>query len=189
MRKHLLLCAVGVLAVGALGGSAIAGQDSTTDAKNKFPKDSDARDCDAPMNVGDVAVDPGNDQIVFHGATTLWPPNHKYRTVSITADGDSADENTSLTTSVVSDQPANGIGDGNTENDASPANATAADADDGQADGDATTEHQLRAERAGPIKAGRTYEITATASFDNGADSCTEIFVVHVPHDMGRSGN
>lgn len=186
MRKYLTIGVAGVLGVAVLSGSAIAGQDAITDAKNKFPKGSDARDCDADTTVAGVTVpDPGTDQVVFHGAQTLWPPNHKYRKIEITADGDSATEATELTTAVAS--PENGLGDGNTENDATPESVTSEDADDGSTDGNAGPNvHYLRSERSGLDPEGRTYAIVATATFDNGTDECTETFTVTVPHDMGK---
>ena len=186
MRKYLTIGVAGALGVAVLSGSAIAGQDMVTDAKNKFPKGSDVRDCDEPM----AGVDVGSDTIVFHGADTLWPPNHKYRTVEISAVGDSATEDTRLRTTVASDQPDNDIGDGNTSDDATPSSVESTDADDGETDGTAgPNTHLLRAERAGPIMDGRTYTIVANATFDNGTDQCMETFVVTVPHDMGKRSN
>lgn len=184
MRKYLTIGVAGVLGAAVLSGAAIAGQDAVTDAKNKFPKGSDVRDCDKPIVAG---VDAGSDTIVFHGANTLWPPNHKYRTVEISAVGDSATEGTKLRTTVTSDQPDNDIGDGNTTADGTPASIESEDADDGETDGTAgPNAHLLRAERAGPLQDGRTYTIVANATFDNGTDQCMETFTVYVPHDMGN---
>ena len=54
------------------------------------------------------------------------------------------------------------------------------------ADGsDVTTSHDLRSERSGRGD-GRTYTITAIATFDG--DECSTMFEVEVPHDM-RSSN
>jgi hypothetical protein len=49
------------------------------------------------------------DNITFSGPTTLWPPNHKYRTVTITAT-DAQGENVSLMTTATSNEAADMIG-------------------------------------------------------------------------------
>jgi hypothetical protein len=98
----------------------------------------------------------------------LWPPNHKF--VSITIDGvtDGDDDSISLTIEgITQDEELNakGKGDGNT----SP---------DGVIDGDTA---EVRAERAGTGD-GRVYEISFTADDGNGG-SCTGSVTVGVPHD------
>lgn len=100
----------------------------------------------------------------------LWPPNHKMIPVSISVLAtDKCGSVSSRIIDVTSDEPVNGIGDGNT----SP---------DWLVTGDLTL--MLRAERAGPGN-GRVYTITVETTDEAGhtVQSKTE---VHVPHDMGH---
>jgi hypothetical protein len=108
----------------------------------------------------------------------LWPPNHKYVTVEadVTAT-DNIDPNPFIElVSVTSNEPDNGLGDGDTENDIVIIDTYTID---------------LRAERAGPKSEyegdGRIYYITYRATDDCG-NSTTTSAMVWVPHDMGKSG-
>lgn len=149
-------------AITALGASAAA----FAAPGNKYPRTTDARDC-------------GNgDQVIFSGAKELWPPNHKYQSLTVTADGSDDTENVSIMTSITSSEDEFEIGSGHTAADAMPPMA----ADDGM--GEASVSHMVRAERSGRNKDGRTYTIDAHATFDNGSKSCDETFVVHVAHDQ-----
>src|SRR3954466_1742384 len=103
---------------------------SPTDAKNAYPKQTITKDC-------------GNgDTIQFHGATKLWPPNHKYRTVTITAN-ESHPTPFSFTNVVGPGESDNGLGDGNAVEDAMPP----AGGGMGMGPGSASQDHMLRAER------------------------------------------
>jgi hypothetical protein len=129
------------------------------------------------------------DQIVFEGDLKLWPPNHKYQDLSVTAVADDPDENVMLTTTVTHDEyveefmptspddeePEEEVGAGNTRDDARPFFAM------DMGDGEAGTTHEVRAERSGRGD-GRTYTVTADASFDG--NECSTEFLVEVPHDM-----
>jgi hypothetical protein len=104
------------------------------------------------------------------GATSieLWPPNHKFMTVSIAGvtdpDGDS------ITTSIVGiiqDEPLSGRGDGNT-------------CPDGKGVG--TSRASVRAERSGTGD-GRVYHVLFTAS-DGKGGQCTGSVRICVPHDQ-----
>ena len=104
------------------------------------------------------------------GATPieLWPPNHKFVTVSIAGvtdpDGDS------LTTNIVGisqDEPLSGHGDGNT-------------CPDGKGVG--TSSASVRAERSGTGD-GRVYHVLFTAS-DGKGGQCTGSVRICVPHDQ-----
>src|SRR5882762_7139917 len=104
------------------------------------------------------------------GATPieLWPPDHKFVTVSIAGvtdpDGDS------LTTNIVGisqDEPLSGHGDGNT-------------CPDGKGVG--TSSASVRAERSGTGD-GRVYHVSFTAS-DGKGGQCTGSVRICVPHDQ-----
>lgn len=142
-------------------------------------------------------MDNDGDTITFSGPTVLWPPNHKYRTVTITAsDNDNAVESvldndyTTLDTMTASNEPELGMGSGHTLNDANPAVGNASGNET------ATQQIQLRGERDGRDPThqfnGRTYTIRAHATFDgsngimNPTETCNATFTVRVPHDMGH---
>jgi hypothetical protein len=108
----------------------------------------------------------------------LWPPNHQYETVNTTVDvSDNADPNPVWDlVSVTSNEPDNGLGDGNTINDI----VVVSD-----------TEFMLRAERSGRNNGrhgnqnGRVYSITYSATDACGNTAEASIFV-YVPHDRGQ---
>ena len=101
----------------------------------------------------------------------LWPPNHKYVTVHATVSAtDNADpEPTWSLISITSNEPDNGIGDGNTINDVVVVDDTT---------------FQLRAERSGAGN-GRIYSIAFQAT-DACGNTATAYTGVYVPHDMGK---
>lgn len=106
--------------------------------------------------------------------SSLWPPNHKFHTITVGGatdiDGNSL---TTTITGVTQDEPLLGLGSG----DASPD----AMAVPGHAD-----QVQLRAERDGTGD-GRVYVISASVS-DGVGGSCTGTATVTVPHDQsGRA--
>jgi hypothetical protein len=111
------------------------------------------------------------DSITYSGPTSIWPPNHKYRDLSITAtegsDLDPMDE-VSLGTAghhdevTESGEEMNGAGHTPLASDVSPAMAM------DQGTGSATTNHRIRGERSGRGD-GRTYTFDAMATFDNGS--------------------
>ena len=104
----------------------------------------------------------------------LWPPNHKMVpvTVSVAAIDDCTQSVTSWIGNVTSNEPVNGLGDGNT----SP---------DWVITGPFTV--NLRAERAGP-GSGRVYtlHIVSTDAAGNAALGTTTVIV---PHDQGKGKN
>jgi hypothetical protein len=107
---------------------------------------------------------------VVASTTTLWPPNHKLRLVTLSGGTDPDSDPVTLTvTGVTQDEPLNGSGDGDTSPDA-------------QARALSNTV-LLRAERSGSGD-GRVYRISFTAS-DGQGGSCSGTVIVGVPHDMG----
>lgn len=121
-----------------------------------------------------IKIVPPNRAPVCSGATvdttTLWPPDHTLRNVTISGltDPDPGDKVTINVTKVTQDEPVNGLGDGDTSPDAiTPANSNVV---------------KLRAERSGTAD-GRVYAITFTGT-DAGGLSCTGTVNVSVPHDQ-----
>jgi hypothetical protein len=119
---------------------------------------------------------------------TLWPPNHKMVTVTMayaeaSNDGDSA----TITVDAITDnQLVNGaeeVGSGNPHLvDWSGIGNHGAAADPNPA----VTTAQVRAERSGTDRAGRTYTITLSCGGSGDGDSGTATVTVFVPHDQGQ---
>lgn len=130
-------------------------------------------DCTANVEVADT-VDPTI--TLSLDRTTLWPPNH--RLVDITATvgvSDVCDPNVAFVlTSIVSDEPDNGLGDGDTAGDVQDA-----------AFGTPDLRFRLRSERSGTGD-GRVYTVVYTAT-DGSGNSASTSATVEVPHD--RSGH
>jgi hypothetical protein len=104
----------------------------------------------------------------------LWPPNHKLRTVQISAVNNDGDACNITITDARQDEPLDGAGDGNTSPDA--ANCSNAGTD---------SSIDLRGERAG-MGTGRFYHV----SFTMEDPDCTLLpamdeAVILVPHDQG----
>src|SRR5688572_27495875 len=100
---------------------------------------------------------------------TLWPPNHKWWTVRVNY---GLSDNCSAVTSslsVASNEPVNGLGDGNTSPDWEVVDAHTV---------------RLRAERAG-VGEGRVYTITIRALDGSGNVALASVGVT-VAHDQGR---
>ena len=108
----------------------------------------------------------------------LWPPNHKladiHATVVVTDICDPAP--TFVLTSITSDEPDNGLGDGDTAGDI--ANATFGTAD---------VDFRLRSERMGGGD-GRVYTIRYTAS-DHSGNTTGNVTEVRVPHSRAGCAN
>ena len=129
--------------------------------------------CDASVTVADTQP-----PIVTSAGTVtacLWPPNHKYVPVPAgdirpTVTDACGGPVTWTITGCASNQPDNGLGDGNTEDDCLIA-------PDGQS-------LMVRAERQGGEPAGRDYavEVVATDGCGNVSPPSTGA-IVHVPHD------
>ena len=135
--------------------------------------------------------------------TSVWPPNHKMQTVTIsyTAPASTADsgDTTTITVKAIVDDQAMSDGSSELNGSGQPTDQQGPDwagvgNSDTSAEGDtATTTAQVRAERSGHIKAGRTYTITVSCTEKNsaGADIPTEdgmaMLTVNVPHDQGNN--
>jgi hypothetical protein len=105
----------------------------------------------------------------------LWPPNHKLvkHDATVVVQDVCDPGATFVLTSITSNEPDNGLGDGNTVDDVQGADFGTPD-----------TEFFLRAERQGNGD-GRTYTVVYTAT--DSANNSTEVAVViQVPHDHGN---
>jgi hypothetical protein len=105
--------------------------------------------------------------------TTLWPANHRMVRIDATviiADSCGGPSPQVVLTSITSDQPDNGTGDGDTANDIQ-------DAQTGTFD----VSFLLRAERSGGSPNGRTYTVTYTAR-DASGNQTENVTTVLVPH-------
>jgi len=108
----------------------------------------------------------------------LWPPNHKLVEIGASVEvTDICDPNpTFVLTSITSDEPDNGLGDGDAPNDIQNA-----------AFGTADTTFSLRSERAGGGD-GRVYTVIYTAS-DASGNTTSDTLYVTVPHDQSGAAN
>ncbi len=109
--------------------------------------------------------------------SVLWPPNHKLHDINVDVlVFDACDANPAVElVSIMSSEPDNGTGDGNTPGDIQGADLGSDD-----------RAFQLRAERSGP-GSGRTY--SALYRVTDGASNHSDFLVtVLVPHDMGHHG-
>jgi len=118
-----------------------------------------------------VDTTPPDIENVTANPNELWPPNHKMVQVTVAAIAtDNCDPSPDCTiSSVSSNEPVNGLGDGNT-------------APDWVITGDLTVD--LRAERSGTGD-GRIYTIEVTCT-DDCENSSTETVEVTVTHDKGK---
>jgi hypothetical protein len=126
----------------------------------------------------------------YDGVVVAWPPNHKYRTATITLteepDADMLDD---VTVSVagthdqmVSDtEEMNGAGNTDPATDVIPGAP-------GAGTGSASTTVQFRGERSGRDKTGRTYTFDVIGTTDSGATECAPVsFTATVPHDQRKA--
>lgn len=105
--------------------------------------------------------------------TELWPPNHTMHTVATVSASDICDASASVAITVTSNEPDNGLGDGDTVGDWAIID-----------NGDGTYSVQVRAERGG-TGTGRIYTITATATDDAGNASSSS-GQVNVPYSKKK---
>ncbi len=123
-----------------------------------------------------IVPDPNADpdcSAVAPTSPTLWPPNHKFKLVTLGGATDPDGDPVTLTiTGVTQDEALNGLGDGDTSPDAKA--------------GPSSHQVFLRAERSGTGD-GRVYRIAFTGS-DGAGGTCTGAVTVSVPHDQGKKG-
>lgn len=105
---------------------------------------------------------------------SLWPPNHKLHTITLTAADPSCDVDI---TSVTQDQAVDGKGSGHT------IDFDATNCVDDPAGNSNSAQVDIRAERSGLDKDGRTYAIMWTANGDHQSGTVT----VHVAHDQRKN--
>lgn len=170
------------LVSGPANGAVALGNDGSftyTPTANWFGTDTfvyRANDGQANSNDATVTIvvrpvnDPPSCAAVRGDVALLWPPNHKFRLVTLSGATDvDGDLVTSTVTAVTQDEPLNGLGDGDTSPDAMA--------------GPAGNSVRLRAERSGTGD-GRVYVVSYTASDGNGG-TCSGTVRVAVPHDQG----
>jgi hypothetical protein len=108
-------------------------------------------------------------QRILATPSVLWPPNHKMRCVKVMVEAEDCSDFTWRITQITSNEPADGLGDGNTSVDWQIVRAHKA---------------LLRAERAGG-GSGRIYTLTVEVT-DASGNSTNGTVQVTVPHDMGH---
>lgn len=123
-----------------------------------------------PVNCGSDSIPPMINSLSV-SPDTLWPPNHKMVgvTINISASDNSGLDPVCRISSVSSNEPQNGLGDGNT-------------VPDWKVTGDDTV--NLRAERSGK-GGGRFYTIAVTCT-DACGNSSTGNAVVNIAHDSSK---
>lgn len=124
--------------------------------------------CTATVTVVDTT--PPSIESLAASPSTLWPPNHKMVSVSVDVSAfDNCDLPVCSITSVNSNEPVNGLGDGDTE-------------PDWEITGNLTV--NLRAERSG-TGSGRVYTMNIECTDESG-NSSVETVEVTVPHDKKK---
>lgn len=141
------------------------------------------------------------DGTVTPSVTSLWPPNHKMHTVTIsyTAPADAPGDASHITITGIIDDQANADGSGEVQGSGAPTDVQGLDwsgvGNQGTAaeGSPASADVQLRAERSGLFQSGRTYTIMVSCGeqdagdgVDNPAESGTASVTVTVPHDQGQ---
>jgi hypothetical protein len=163
----------------AVGGDSSNGADNGIHDTNKVV----FWDCE---NDTETSTQPSGDFLKYDGPKDIWPPNHKYRNLTISAtDADGGE--VMLTVTGSSDETVDGEelnGAGNTDADYIGPDMTPVAVASGT--GTASTPYQVRGERSGRGD-GRTYSFLTLAEFEDG--SCTHTFTATVPHDQRNHTN
>jgi uncharacterized repeat protein (TIGR01451 family) len=164
-------CALGSLANGATATATIKVRPTATGTlSNTAGVRGNEADPDMSNNSASAGTNVVQAPVSCAGAgpdlTSLWPPNHKLRLITLP----DANGMTFRVTGVTQDEPVNGTGDGDTSPDAKSAPKS--------------NQVYLRAERSGNGD-GRVYRIAFEGSNGNGG-TCTATTTVGVPHDQGK---
>ena len=170
----LALCAATVIAMSVAGGAGAGNNPQRGDVVTK--------DC----------VDSSGEKegtFTYSGPVVAWPPNHKYRSATITLTDDDSETTTDgvmVSATGTHDQimddgsEMNGAGNTDPATDVMPGTP-------GAGTGSASTTLQFRGERSGRDKTGRTYTFTAMGATDSGSSTCEPVdFTAVVPHDQRK---
>ena len=183
-RRVLALAAAGAIGAGIFAAPLVAAPPGT----NHNNSDEHAATCS------------GDNELVVRAPEKLWPPNHKYYTDIYALATDGGDGPVELVTTGTHNQYDGDTGtetngSGNTADDITINDEDAELTDDStdaqpaafeSGTGSVQTDWQARAERSGRLQEGRTYTLTADASFSDGS-SCSIDVDFTVPHDMRPS--
>jgi uncharacterized protein YegL len=160
--------------------SGLAGASCSPASGSLFPQGETAVGCTATDHAGNTTqagftvtvrdtTAPSVDNVT-PSAASLWPPNHRMVSVTVSASAtDGVSPATCTISSVTSSEPDNGLGDGDTANDVVITGALSVD---------------LRAERAGGGP-GRVYTINVACT-DAAGNTATSATMVTVPKSAGR---
>ena len=159
----------------------------------------------APAGGKGVASIGCNDGTVTWSPTTLWPPDHKMQTINIAyTDTDNDGDTTAIAVGMITDNQAAADGSGELQGSGQPTAQQGLDwsgsgnmGTGSDPNGPAQTTAQVRAERSGTDKAGRTYTIQVMCTDKGGIDTndpneaniqmSTVDLTVTVPHDQGNN--
>ncbi len=134
--------------------------------------------------------------VTFTGPDEMWPPNHKLEDASLTFTPDEDTESYSYMAMAGHDQVVDGEemnGSGNTPFETDFAfvgeDGSTSQAAMGMETDEVTLPMQIRAERSGQDRDGRTYTLSGMVTFTDGDMmdmACEFEFTVLVPHDQGK---
>ena len=165
MRKYVFVCAAALLALQAVPAHAA--------------QHSPAGGTGGPVTCGSGSV--------TWSPTTLWPPNHKLKTVTITYKGDNDGDTATVAVTGWSDnETVDGVemnGSGQPDPQQGP-DVVPGSPGMGPDSAPVQTTAQVRAERSGR-GSGRVYTLTVRCSETDGDSGAADI-TVSVPHDQGN---
>ena len=172
---NVVTCAFGTVAAGASAGLSYVvnvALGAPTTLVNAASVTGDRPDSNPANNAASATITVNHNPVcsALKGGPALWPPNHTFRTVTVTGATD-PDGNalTATITGVTQDEPLLGLGSGTFSPDARWVAGHA-------------NQVQLRAERDGTGD-GRVYRIATTVTDGHGG-SCSGVAVVRVNHDQ-----